>query len=213
MHEVQVETGVGAQGEEVVIIIGGRGGGDGDVGRLRPAGRKELPRPAHGLDGLVISRGRADGGELRRLRLFPHDLDRVTVEPGRHRPRPRDPADRHTASDRVQQRSPDGREFGDADDVDGPEQHRRMVQAHEARGDEVGGPHHGWRQRVHDRRLQAGDGMNARMLGGARLKVDGGPPRLAQGVGSGAHHAGQSLDPVELPERRAAWRALTIAGC
>ena len=44
--------------------------------------------------------------------------------------------------------------------------------------------------------------MNPRMLGGARLKVYAGPPRLAQGVGGGAHHAGQRLYPVELAERR-----------
>ena len=86
----------------------------------------------------------------------------------------------------MQERPPDGRQLGDADDLDGPEQRLRMLQPCAARSDEIGGPHHGRRQRAHDRRLQAGDGVKARMLGGARLKVDAGPPRLAQGIGSGA---------------------------
>ena len=38
------------------------------------------------------------------------------------------------------------------------------------------------------------------MLAGPGLKVEAGPPRLAQRVGGGAHHARQRLDPVQLAE-------------
>ena len=65
VHEMQVEIGVGAEGEQVVVILAGRGRGDGDVSGLRPAGREQLPRPAHGLHRLVVGRGGADGVNLR----------------------------------------------------------------------------------------------------------------------------------------------------
>ena len=42
------------------------------------------------------------------------------------------------------------------------------------------------------------------MLAGARLQVDTGPPRLAQGVGSSAHHAWQMI-PSSSPIGRTSW--------
>ena len=202
VHEVQVEAGVGAEREKVVVVVGRRGRRDGDLGGLRPAGGEELPHPAHGLDRLVIGRGRADGGDIRRLRVCPHNLDRLDVEPVRHRAGACDPAHGHMAGERVQQRPPDGRELRNTDDFDRPEQRRRMLQPRAPRSDEVGGPHHRRRQRPHDLRLQAGDRVKARMLAGTRLKVHAGAPRLAQRVSGGAHHAGELLDPVELAQRR-----------
>ena len=65
VHEMQVEIGVGAEGEQVVVVLGGRGRSDGDVGGLRPAGHEQLARPAHGLDRLVVGRGGAPGGDVR----------------------------------------------------------------------------------------------------------------------------------------------------
>ena len=60
VHEVQVEAGVCAEGKQVVVMVGGRGGGDGDVSGLHPAGCEKLPRPAHGLVCLVTGHDRAD---------------------------------------------------------------------------------------------------------------------------------------------------------
>ena len=59
------------------------------------------------------------------------------------------------------------------------------------------------------------------MLAGPGLKVEAGPPRLAQRVGGGAHHARQRLDAVELAEIRlrqdgrtmASLRASSSTGC
>ena len=64
VHEMQVEIGVGTEGEQVVVILGGSGRGDGDVDGLRPAGREQLARPAHGLLRLVVGRGGAHGVRL-----------------------------------------------------------------------------------------------------------------------------------------------------
>ena len=52
-----------------------------------------------------------------------------------------------------------------------------MLQPRAPRSDEVGGPHHRRRQRVHDRCLQAGDGLEPRML--ARRAPEG-PRRPAR---------------------------------
>ena len=97
---------------------------------------------------------------------------------------------------------PDRREFCNADDLDGPEQRRRVIQPRKTRDDKVGGSHHRWRQCRHDRILQAGDGAEARMLSGPGLKVEARSPRLAQRVGGGARHARQRLDPVQLAKTR-----------
>ena len=97
---------------------------------------------------------------------------------------------------------PDRRELGDADNLDGPEQRRRVIQPRKPRGDQIGGPHHRRRQRRRHRILEAGDRSEAWMLTGPGLKVEAGPPRLAQRVGAGAHHARQRLDPVQLADIR-----------
>ena len=54
-----------------------------------------------------------------------------------------------------------------------------MVQPRAPRGDKIGGPHHGRRQRLHDRRLQVGNRLETGMLVGTTLKVHARPPRLA----------------------------------
>ena len=40
------------------------------------------------------------------------------------------------------------------------------------------------------------------MLGSSRLKFHASPPSLAQGIGGGAHHAGQIPNPVKLAQYR-----------
>ncbi len=60
MDEVQVDVGVDAQGQEMIVIVGGRRGRDGDL-RGHHARGEQRPHPAHRLDGLVIGRRRTDG--------------------------------------------------------------------------------------------------------------------------------------------------------
>ena len=57
-------------------------------------------------------------------------------------------------------------------------------------------------QRFPDRSFQRGNRAQAGVLGGARMQVDVGEPRLAQGIDSGRHHSRQVLDAVELAEIR-----------
>ena len=159
----------------------------------------------------MIGGGGTDGGDLRRLRRRPHDLDEVAVEPVRHRTRSRDPAHRHVAGDGVEQRPPDGRELRDADDLDGAEQRRCMVQPHPPRSHEVGGPHHRRRQRLRDRRFQNGHRVEAGMLAGPCLEVDARTPRFAQRVGGGLTIPGSALMPSSSPSTVSGRTALTAS--
>ena len=55
---------------------------------------------------------------------------------------------------------------------------------------------------MQDRRFQDGHRVQAGVLARPSLEVNSRVPRCPQRVGGGAHHAGQSLDAVELAERR-----------
>ena len=90
----------------MVVVVGWRGGGNGDVGRLSLAGCQELPRPAHGLDGFVIGGRSTDDETVGRAAGALLDFNFPAVQPLGNRARTRDPANRHPRGNRVQQRPP-----------------------------------------------------------------------------------------------------------
>ena len=202
VDEVHVEVGVGAQRLEVVVVIIRRDGRDSDFAGRGGARGDQPPRPAQGLDGLVL-RGRcAHGGDLGGHGVLHDDGDVHSAEPAGRTTRTGDPADGHLIGEGGEQRTPYRGEFGDPDDVDRPEQCPRVFEAAPGRDREVRRPHHGGRQARHDRLLEAADRSQARVIAGARRQVDPGPPNLAQGLAGGVRHAGQILDAVQPAEVR-----------
>ena len=93
--------------------------------------------------------------------------------------------------ERPKERPPDGRELGEAGDLHGAENGGRMGDTAGRGGDDVDGPDHAGGKLRQDRRLQPRDGLESRMLGRARRKVDTGAPGLVQGVRRRVDHAGQ----------------------
>ena len=202
MHEVQFQVRVSPKRQEMIVVLRRNDRRDGDVGGPGEAGRDEYPGPAHRLHRFVIGGRRAYCGDSRCVRFRLDDVDRIAVEPGRYRPRPRDPAQLHPSGDPVQQRPPDRRELGDSDDLDRAEQRRCSIQPVEPGRHQVGRPFHRQGQRVQGGFLERGDRAQARVLASPRPEVDARAPRLAQRVSRGVHHAGQGLDPVQLAKLR-----------
>ena len=108
VHEMHVEIGIRAQRQEMVVVVGQRGAGDGDIGRLGLAGSQQLPRPAHGLYRFVIGGCSTDDEKTGGAACALLDVNCPAVKPLGYRPRARDPAHRQPRGHRVQQRPPDG---------------------------------------------------------------------------------------------------------
>ena len=69
-------------------------------------------------------------------------------------------------------------------------------------GDDVERPHHAGRKLVEDRRFQARDSGETRMIGRACGKIEARAPGFVEGVGRRVDHAGKSLDALHLAHRR-----------
>ena len=201
MDEVKVDVGVGAQGQEMIVIVGGRSGRDGDL-RSRDARGEQAARPAHRLNGLVISRRRAGGTDSRRMRRCARDRDAGAAQPCGNAPRTGRPSHGDMGGERLEQRPPTGREFGKADDLQRAEDRRGMTDTGGCGGDDVERPHHAGRKLVEDGRFQARDGGETRMIGRACGKIDARAPGFVERVGRRVDHAGKSLDALQLPHRR-----------
>ena len=184
----------------MVVVVRGDRRGDADLLRPGGAGGEKIARPAHRLDRLMVSRRSADRGDLRPLRFRAFDLDDGLVQPGRDRPRAGDPGHRQFLRKRMQQRTPAGRKFGDADDPDRAEDRRRVRHAPHCFLDQVGGPHHRTRKPFADCLFKSGDRSDARMIARPRLEVDSGTPGLAQRARGGVDHPGKLLDRVEFAQ-------------
>jgi hypothetical protein len=113
--------------------------------------------------------------------------------------------------ERLEQRPPARREFGEPDDLHRAKDRWRMGEALSRGGGDVERPQHAGRKLVEDGRLQARDGGEARMvIGRACGKVDARAPGFVQRVSRRIDHAGQRFDALQFAHRRrgrAAWMA------
>jgi len=185
----------------MIVIVGGRGGRDGDL-RSRDARGEQAARPAHRLNGLVIGRRRAGGADYRRMRRCARDRDAGAVQPCGNAPGAGRPSHGYMGGERLEQRPPTGREFGKADNLQRAEDPRGMTDTGGCGGDDVERPHHAGRKLVEDGRFQARDSGETRMIGRACGKIDARAPGFVERVGCRVDHAGKSLDALQLPHRR-----------
>ena len=84
MNEMQIDIGIGAQREKMIVVVGRRRGGDGNVGG-RYARREQRPDPTQCLDCLMVSGRGTDGSNGRRLSIASSDRNAAFLEPGRDR--------------------------------------------------------------------------------------------------------------------------------
>ena len=197
---MQVQIGVGPQGEEVIVVIRRRGRGDGDLRSHSFAGGEQRSGPAQRLDRLVIGGGGAHGLDDRRLGIIAHDRDLHPVEPGWRRPGTGGPDDGNPTGQRRQQGAPARGKLGDADDLDRPQHGGRVIEPVTGDRNEIAGPHHAGRQSREHSGLEAGDGVEAGMFSGTASEIDAGVPRLFQRAGGGGDHPRQGLDALEFAE-------------
>ena len=108
----------------------------------------------------------------------------------------------------MQQGTPAGGQFGNAHNVDRPEDRRGMVQALQPGGHQFRGAHHRGRQCFENRLFENRDRFLTGVVRGPCLKVDSGAPGLAQSFGGRVRHAGKGLDLVEFSKCRFGENAL-----
>ena len=157
VREVDVDSGVGSEREQVVVVVGSRGGGDGDFVGFRGAGGNELARPADGFDGFVIGRGSVDAVGLGRVGLAGVYLDVVCVEPVRGSAGAGYPAHLGVTRGALEQGPPAGGEFGEALDVDLAEDGRDVVLSSKRVFGQVGGAKLRCREFLQHRLLEGGE--------------------------------------------------------
>ena len=114
---MEVEIGVGPQSQKVVVVVGGRDGGDGDIAGLGSR-CQQRPCPTKSLDYFMIGGRRTDGGDCRRLRFRPNNLDALAIEPMGNGSRAGVPSHLHARSERMQQGPPAWRQLSDPDNLD-----------------------------------------------------------------------------------------------
>lgn len=170
MDKVQVDVGVSAQGQEMVVIVGGRRSGDGDLSGRHARG-EQRPNPSHRLDSFVICRCRTDGADPRRFRRRPQDLDARAFQPGGNGRRSSRPLHWYMCRKCLEQRSPARRQFGEADDLHGPDKSWRVADAIGRRGHDVDRAQHAGRKLIKDGCFEACDGVEARMVARSRREV------------------------------------------
>ena len=119
-------------------------------------------------------------------------------QPLRNVPRACDPGHRHDPAERLQQRPPARRHLAVAVNLDRPDNGLRKADARAGEHDQVLRPFHARGQPAQDFLFQVVERSQARM----RLAGEIGPgaPYLIERARSGAHHAGEVLDRLELAE-------------
>ena len=103
--------------------------------------------------------------------------------------------------ERLQQRPPAGRQFGQSDDFHRAEYGGRMGDPADGCGDNIDRTHHSARKFGENSCLQASDGFKPWMISRPGGKIDTCPPRLVQCVGGRADHARQHLDIFQFAHR------------
>ena len=86
MNEMQIDIGIGAQREKVIVVVGWRRRGDSNVS-WRYARREQRPDPTQRLDCLMVSGRGTYGSNGRRLSIASSDSNAAFIEPGRDRAR------------------------------------------------------------------------------------------------------------------------------
>ena len=185
----------------MIVIIGGRGRCDGDLGGRHPRG-EQAARPAHRLDGFVIGRRCADGADLRPMPRRARDGDSRAVEPRRNAPGASGPLYGDVVRQGLEQRPPARRKLGKAGDLHGAKDRRGVIDAGGRGRDDINRTHHARRKPLDDRRFQARDGGKARMVGRVHGQIDTRAPGFVQCVGGCVDHAGERLDALQFAHRR-----------
>ena len=205
MREVDGESRVVPQSDEVVVVVVDGGACQRDLLGLDTSRGQQLARPADGLDRLVVSRGCADDGRLGFLQWGCDDLDGRAWEPLRHVSTSGHPLDPHVLHEPGEECTPHGGDVEHALHLHVSQDARRMDQPLERAADKV--------VRRHEERWQVGldggsqppDGRGALGSGrcGSRVRVQVEPrqPDLAKGSSDGADGAWQPPDRVEIAER------------
>jgi hypothetical protein len=205
MHEVKIEAAHVAEGEEMIVPLFRRGGGDGDLLGPGLSGGDQLARPAQRLQGLVPRAGAGFCMNFRGFLWRLHDRNAELVNPGRDAPRAGDPL--HVGLDRKrrEEQPPDGGHFGAAKDGDSAKKRAGVGGALKRGADKIGWPaHRRWQmpnylgfQLCH--RRQAGRRFGPRVRR-KFCEIQARRPGLGQGRRRGARKPGKLFDAVDVAQ-------------
>ena len=84
MDKMEIEIGIGAQSQKVVVIIASCHRSDRYFGGLGFPRCNQLARPAKCFNSFMVKGGRTDTRNRGRLRFHTSDLDTVAIEPVRN---------------------------------------------------------------------------------------------------------------------------------
>lgn len=205
MHEMKIEAAHFAQGQEMIVPLFRRGGGDSNFLRPGLSGGDKLARPAQRLERLMPRAGT----RLRaNRRVFPGRLDDRNTEflnPGRDVPWTGNPLHVGLSRKRREERPPDRGHFGAAMHFDAAEKNAGKRGALKCSADEIRRPAHRSRQMPDHLRFKARycrkAGRRLRLRISSEIsEIEAGGPCLRKRRGGGMRESGKVLDPVDFAE-------------